>query len=166
MMPMKNALIIVAAVLSFRCACADAQPLKATDWTSLGPRLNEAWLHAKRENPRVGGGVIWAPLVSVDRTNGNLFAFPQGGALWVSKDRGQSFEWLNHDVLAWGFNESPTNLYISPEGQKIFEDKFRFATSTKNYGFKRWYPEKGLTIEQYEKAEDHWKKLLRDLSRR
>ncbi len=38
--------------------------------------------------------------------------------------------------------------------------------TTKNYGFKRWYPEKGYTLEQYEKAEDHWKKLLRDLTRK
>ena len=58
------------------------------------------------------------------------------------------------------------DFLLSPEGQKIFEEKFRFATSTKNYGFKRWYPEKGYTLEQYEKAEDHWKKLLRDLVRR
>jgi iron(III) transport system substrate-binding protein len=58
------------------------------------------------------------------------------------------------------------DFLLSPEGQKIFEEKFRFASSTKNYGFKRWYPEKGMTLEQYEKAEDHWKKLLRDLVRR
>jgi iron(III) transport system substrate-binding protein len=58
------------------------------------------------------------------------------------------------------------DFLLSPEGQKIFEEKFRFATSTKNYGFKRWYPEKGYTLEQYEKAEDHWKRLLRDLVRR
>jgi iron(III) transport system substrate-binding protein len=58
------------------------------------------------------------------------------------------------------------DFLISPEGQKIFEEKFRFATSTKNYGFKRWYPEKGLTVDQYEKAEEHWKKLLRELTRR
>lgn len=58
------------------------------------------------------------------------------------------------------------DFLLSAEGQKIFEEKFRFATSTKNYGFKRWYPEKGYTLEQYEKAEEHWKKLLRDLTRR
>jgi iron(III) transport system substrate-binding protein len=58
------------------------------------------------------------------------------------------------------------DFLLSPEGQKIFEEKFRFATSTKDYGFKRWYPEKGLTLEQYEKAEEHWKKLLRDITRR
>src|SRR5262249_42018344 len=55
------------------------------------------------------------------------------------------------------------DFLLSPEGQKIFEEKFRFATSTKDYGFKRWYPEKGYTLEQYEKAEDRWKKLLRDI---
>ena len=55
------------------------------------------------------------------------------------------------------------DFLLSSEGQKIFEDKFRFATSTKDYGFKRWYPEKGYTLEQYEKAEDRWKKLLRDI---
>ena len=58
------------------------------------------------------------------------------------------------------------DFLISPEGQKIFEDKFRFASSTKNYGFKRWYPEKGKTLDQYEKAEERWKKLLHDLVRR
>jgi iron(III) transport system substrate-binding protein len=55
------------------------------------------------------------------------------------------------------------DFLLSPEGQKIFEEKFRFATSTKNYGFKRWYPEKGLTTDQYEKAQDRWKKLLMEL---
>jgi iron(III) transport system substrate-binding protein len=58
------------------------------------------------------------------------------------------------------------DFLISPEGQKIFEEKFRFATSTKNYGFKRWYPEKGLTTEQYEKAQDRWKKLLMEVVRK
>lgn len=58
------------------------------------------------------------------------------------------------------------DFLISPEGQKIVEEKFRFASSTRNYGFKRWYPEKGLTTEQYEKTQDRWKKLLMELVRR
>jgi len=58
------------------------------------------------------------------------------------------------------------DFLISPEGQKIFEEKFRFAVPTKNYGFKRWYPEKGFTTEQYERAEERWKKLLMDIVRR
>ncbi len=94
-------------------------PPTAADWTSLGKRLEDAYQQAKKENPKVGGGVVWAPLVSVDRTDGRLFAFPQGGALWVSKNRGQSFEWLHQEIPSWGFNESPTNLYVSPEGRKM-----------------------------------------------
>ncbi|MFT7642377.1 MAG: hypothetical protein ACI9G1_004134 [Pirellulaceae bacterium] len=98
---------------------ADWIPPTAVDWTSLAPRMDLAYQKARRENPHVSGGVLWAPLVAVDRTDGRLFAFPQSGALWVSKNRGQTFEWLNHDVLNWGFNESPTNLYVHPEGAKI-----------------------------------------------
>ena len=96
------------------------------------------------------------------------------------KPKGAPTEWVPMDLnptnaggvsLPASSNNPHTALLfldflLSPEGQKIFEDKFRFATSTKNYGFKRWYPEKGMTLEQYEKAEEHWKKLLRDLVRR
>jgi iron(III) transport system substrate-binding protein len=96
------------------------------------------------------------------------------------KPKGAPTEWVPMDLnptnaggvaLPAGSNSPHAALLfidflLSPEGQKIFEEKFRFATSTKNYGFKRWYPEKGMTIEQYEKVEEHWKKMLRDLSRR
>jgi iron(III) transport system substrate-binding protein len=98
----------------------------------------------------------------------------------AAKPKGAPTEWIALDLsptnaggvaLPAGTNSPHAALLfidflLSPEGQKIFEEKFRFATSTKNYGFKRWYPEKGLTLEQYEKAEDHWKKLLRDLVRK
>jgi len=98
----------------------------------------------------------------------------------AAKPKGAPTEWMPLDLnptnaggvaLPSGSNSPYAALLfidflLSPEGQKIFEEKFRFATSTKNYGFKRWYPEKGMTLEQYEKAEDRWKKLLRDLVRR
>jgi iron(III) transport system substrate-binding protein len=98
----------------------------------------------------------------------------------AAKPKGAPTEWMPMDLnptnaggvaLPSGSNSPYAALLfidflLSPEGQKIFEEKFRFATSTKNYGFKRWYPEKGYTLEQYEKAEDRWKKLLRDLVRR
>ena len=95
----------------------------------------------------------------------------------AAKPKGAPTEWVPMDLnptnaggvaLPAGTN-SPhaallfTDFLLSPEGQKIFEEKFRFATSTKDYGFKRWYPEKGMTVEQYERAEDKWKKLLRDM---
>jgi iron(III) transport system substrate-binding protein len=98
----------------------------------------------------------------------------------AAKPKGAPTEWVPMDLnptnaggvaLPAGSNSPHAALLfidflLSPEGQKIFEEKFRFASSTKDYGFKRWYPEKGLTLEQYEKAEDRWKKLLRDLVRK
>jgi iron(III) transport system substrate-binding protein len=59
-----------------------------------------------------------------------------------------------------------TDFLISPEAQKVYEDRFRFASSTKNYGFKRWYPEKGFTTDQYEKAQERWQSLLREITRK
>jgi hypothetical protein len=97
----------------------DWVPPTAVDWISLGNRLEAAYRQTKKEDKRIAEGVIWAPLVSVDRTDGTLYAFPQGGPLWVSRDRGQTFEWLNREVASWGFNETPTNLQVSPEGKKM-----------------------------------------------
>ena len=42
----------------------------------------------------------------------------------------------------------------------------RDARDRKDYGFKRWYPEQGLTTEQYEKLDERWNKALRELSRK
>lgn len=39
--------------------------------------------------------------------------------LWASHDHGQTFEWINRDIAGWGFNESPTSLCVSPDGQKM-----------------------------------------------
>ncbi len=58
------------------------------------------------------------------------------------------------------------DFLISPEGQKILEEKFKFGSPLKDYGFKRWHPETGLTISQYEDAADKWRKLLREIGRK
>ena len=77
----------------------------------------------------------------------------------AAKPKGAPTEWVALDLsptnaggvaLPAGANNPYAALLfadflLSPEGQKIFEEKFRFATSTKNYGFKRWYPEKGMS---------------------
>ena len=101
--------------------------------------------HVLAAKPK-GAPTEWTPL-DLNPTNAGGVALPSGSN-------------SPHAALLF------IDFLLSPEGQKIFEEKFRFATSTKNYGFKRWYPEKGYTLEQYEKAEDRWKKLLRDLVRR
>ena len=58
------------------------------------------------------------------------------------------------------------DFLLSPDGQKIFEEKFKFGSPVKDYGFKRWYPEKGLTTAQYEQASDRWRKLLMEIGRK
>lgn len=98
----------------------------------------------------------------------------------AAKPKGSPTEWVPMDLnptnaggvaLPLGTNNPHAALLfidflLSPEGQKIFEERFRFATSTKDYGFKRWYPERGMTVAQYEKAEERWKNLLRGLVRK
>lgn len=58
------------------------------------------------------------------------------------------------------------DFILSPEGQKIFEEKFKYGTPLKDYGFKRWYPEKGLMTAQYEQLSDRWRNLLREIGRK
>ncbi|MBI2228688.1 MAG: extracellular solute-binding protein [Deltaproteobacteria bacterium] len=58
------------------------------------------------------------------------------------------------------------DFMISADGQKILEEKFRYASSTKKYPFKRWYPEKGLTTDQFERQFNKWQKLVRQIARR
>jgi iron(III) transport system substrate-binding protein len=58
------------------------------------------------------------------------------------------------------------DFLLGAEGQKILEEKFKFGSALKNYGFKRWYPEKGLTTAQYEKVNERWNKLMHEIARK
>jgi iron(III) transport system substrate-binding protein len=57
------------------------------------------------------------------------------------------------------------DFLFSPDGQKILES-YDYGSPAKEYGFKRWYPEKGLTIQQLERESDKWERGLRELGRR
>jgi iron(III) transport system substrate-binding protein len=57
------------------------------------------------------------------------------------------------------------DFLFSPDGQKILE-AYDYGSPAKEYGFKRWYAEKGLTIPQLEKEVDKWERGLRELGRR
>jgi iron(III) transport system substrate-binding protein len=57
------------------------------------------------------------------------------------------------------------DFILSEGGQKVLE-QYDYGSPTKDYGFKRWYPEQGLTTEQYEKLDEKWNKALRDLGRK
>ena len=57
------------------------------------------------------------------------------------------------------------DFILSPEGQKLLEDLY-FGSARKDYGFKRWYPEKGGTLAQYEEALEGWHKLLKEVTKK
>jgi len=57
------------------------------------------------------------------------------------------------------------DFLFSPDGQKILEN-YEYGSATKEYGFKRWYIEKGMSIEQLERESDRWEKWLRELGRK
>jgi iron(III) transport system substrate-binding protein len=57
------------------------------------------------------------------------------------------------------------DFVLSPDGQKILEH-YEYGSPSKEYGFKRWYPEQGLSTAQYEKENTRWEKVLRELGRK
>ncbi|MGE5304721.1 MAG: ABC transporter substrate-binding protein [Alphaproteobacteria bacterium] len=57
------------------------------------------------------------------------------------------------------------DFILGPEGQRVLE-KFDYGNPTKDYGFKRWFPEQGLSLEQYEQLDTKMTKVLRELSRK
>lgn len=57
------------------------------------------------------------------------------------------------------------DFILSPEGQKILED-LQFGSPSKDFGFKRWYPEAGLNTDQYDRAATKWQKALREIGKK
>jgi hypothetical protein len=41
-------------------------------------------------------------------------------------------------------------MLLGPDGQRVLE-KFHYRSATKSQSFERWRPERGLTMEKYEK---------------
>ena len=56
-----------------------------------------------------------------------------------------------------------TDFLLSPEGQKLLEE-LDFGSARKDYGFKRWYPEKEGPLAQYERSLERWHKLLQEIT--
>lgn len=57
------------------------------------------------------------------------------------------------------------DFILSPEGQKILED-LQFGSPSKDFGFKRWYPEAGLNTDQYDREATKWQKALREVGKK
>jgi hypothetical protein len=55
---------------------------------------------------------------------------------------------------------------IGPEGQKLFAEKYGYGSPRKDYGFKRWYPEQGLSTYDYANLIDKWNRILLQVSRK
>ncbi|HTN73087.1 MAG TPA: extracellular solute-binding protein [Methylomirabilota bacterium] len=92
-----------------------------------------------------GAPVAWVPMDLVVASAG-------GAAVYVNAPR-------PHAALLF------VDFLLSPEGQKLYEDLF-FGVAQKDYGFKRWYPEKGGTVAQYDEALEGWHKLLKEITRK
>ena len=58
------------------------------------------------------------------------------------------------------------DFMIGPEGQKLFAEKYGYGSPRKDYGFKRWYPEQGLSTYDYANLIDKWNKILLQVSRK
>ena len=97
----------------------------------------------------------------------------------VAKEKGAPVEWVPMDVV-------PTNVggvaiaaqpphphaallladyLLGPEGQGILE-KYHYGNGAKNYGFKKWRPERDMPLDKYEKELERWEKLLKDTGRK
>jgi ABC-type Fe3+ transport system substrate-binding protein len=77
-----------------------------------------------------GAPVAWVPM--------ELVAVNAGGAAIQAN--------ASHPYAALLF----VDFLISPEGQKMFAEKLFYDSAAKDYGFERWYPEKGLSTTEYQ----------------
>ncbi len=97
----------------------------------------------------------------------------------VSLKVGAPIEWIPMDVVPSNSGSTAVSVkaphphaallmadfILGPGGQKVLEE-YEYGSPLKEYGFKRWYPEQGLSAEQIDKLEERWRSTLRDMTRR
>ena len=97
----------------------------------------------------------------------------------VSLKAGAPIEWIPMDIVPTNSGSTGVlakaphphaalllaDFILGEGGQKVLE-QYEYGNPTKDYGFKRWYPEQGLSAEQIDKLEERWRSTLRDLTRR
>ena len=93
-----------------------------------------------------GAPIAWLPAELVPTNAGNLAVFlhtqhPHAALLFI-------------------------DFMIGPEGQKLFSEKFGYGSPRKEYGFKRWYPEQGLSTYDYAQTIERWNRILLQIARR
>ncbi len=58
------------------------------------------------------------------------------------------------------------DFLIGPDGQKLLVDKLGYGGARKEYGFKRWYPEQGMSSYEYAQTIERWHKTLQEIARK
>jgi iron(III) transport system substrate-binding protein len=113
--------------------------------------------------------------------NGEIEAAPvifQTHALEAA-EKGAPVEWLPMDIVpvhagaAILATRPPhphaallmVDFLLSRDGQAVLE-RYKYGSASKDYGFKRWYPQRGLTREQFERDATKWEKLMNNVVRK
>jgi iron(III) transport system substrate-binding protein len=124
---------------------------------------------------------IDAPALVHTITSGEIVASPaifQTHTL-LAASKGAPLEWVPMDIVPTNVGSAAVaanpphphaallmaDFLLSPEGQGVLE-KYYYGSGAKDYGFKKWRPERGLTTDQYEKELARWDKLLNAITRK
>ena len=124
---------------------------------------------------------IDAPALVNTITTGEIVASPaifQTHTL-LAASKGAPVEWVPMDLVPTNVGSAAiaanpphphaallmADFLLSPDGQAVLE-KYYYGSGTKDYGFKKWRPEHGLTTDQYEKDLLRWDKLLHSITRK
>jgi iron(III) transport system substrate-binding protein len=97
----------------------------------------------------------------------------------LAASKGAPVEWIPMDIVPTNVGSAAVaanpphphaallmaDFLLSPDGQQVLE-KFYYGSGAKDYGFKKWRPERGLTTDQYEKELLRWEKLLKTITRK
>jgi iron(III) transport system substrate-binding protein len=97
----------------------------------------------------------------------------------LAASKGAPVEWIPMDLVPTNVGSAAVaanpphphaallmaDFLLSPEGQGVLE-KFYYGSATKDQGFKKWRPERGLTTDHYEKELVRWDKLLNSITRK
>jgi len=124
---------------------------------------------------------IDAPALVHTITSGEIAASPaifQTHTL-LAASKGAPVEWVPMDLVPTNVGSAAVaanpphphaallmaDFLLSADGQGVLE-KYYYGSGTKDYGFKKWRPEHGLTTDQYEKDLLRWDKLLHSITRK
>jgi iron(III) transport system substrate-binding protein len=124
---------------------------------------------------------IDAPALVNTITTGEIVASPaifQTHTL-LAASKGAPVEWVPMDLVPTNVGSAAVaanpphphaallmaDFLLSPSGQQVLE-KYYYGSGMKDYGFKKWRPERGLTTDQYEKDLEKWDKLLLGITRK